>query len=124
MDTDAAGIYHWSTAFRLAEAAEQALHTALGTADRIFGNTPRVAVASEFQRTLRFNDVVDVHLVVAAVGRSSVRYEMRITGEEGVAVTGRFTSVLLDHETWQSIPWPDDLRELLAGAGEQHEVAA
>ena len=27
MDTDAAGIYHWTTVFRLAEAAEAALHT-------------------------------------------------------------------------------------------------
>ena len=32
MDTDAAGIYHWTTAFRLAEAAEAVLHTALGIA--------------------------------------------------------------------------------------------
>jgi acyl-CoA thioesterase FadM len=30
IDTDAAGIYHWTTVFRFAEAAEAALHTALG----------------------------------------------------------------------------------------------
>ena len=47
MDTDAAGIYHWTTAFRLAEAAEAALHTALGIADFTFGATPRVAVSGE-----------------------------------------------------------------------------
>src|ERR687887_445643 len=43
MDTDAAGIYHWTTVFRLAEAAEAALHTALGIVDLTFGATPRVA---------------------------------------------------------------------------------
>ena len=50
MDTDAAGIYHWTCVFRLAEAAEAALHTALGTADRVFGVTPRMAVSAEFVR--------------------------------------------------------------------------
>ena len=49
MDTDAAGIYHWTTVFRLAEAAEAALHTALGIADFTFGATPRVAVAGELR---------------------------------------------------------------------------
>ena len=73
MDTDAAGIYHWTTAFRLAEAAEAALHTALGIADFTFGATPRVAVSASFTRPLRFNDLVDVALAVEAIGRTSVR---------------------------------------------------
>src|SRR3954447_1744808 len=60
MDTDAAGIYHWTTAFRPAEAAEAALHTALGFAGITFGATPRVNVQANFQRSLKFNDEVDV----------------------------------------------------------------
>src|SRR5439155_1605167 len=67
IDTDAAGIYHWTTAFRLAEAAEAALHTALGIADQTFGATPRVGVAPDFRRSLRFNDAVDVELAVDGV---------------------------------------------------------
>ena len=47
MDTDAAGIYHYTTVFRLAEAAEAAMHTGLGIADRTFGATPRVSVAMD-----------------------------------------------------------------------------
>ena len=72
IDTDAAGIYHWTTAFRLAEAAEAALHTALGIADQTFGATPRVGVAADFRRSLRFNDAVDVELAVEGLGRPSV----------------------------------------------------
>jgi len=37
MYTDAAGIYHWTTVFRFAEAAEAALHTALGIEQITFG---------------------------------------------------------------------------------------
>jgi acyl-CoA thioester hydrolase len=118
IDTDAAGIYHWTTAFRLAEAAEAALHTALGIADRTFGVTPRVSVAAEFRRPLRFNDPVEVALAVEAVGRSSVRYALAITGPEGPAMSGQVTSVLIDGDSKRAVPWPDDLRAALESGGE------
>jgi acyl-CoA thioester hydrolase len=119
MDTDAAGIYHWSTAFRLAEAAEADLHTALGIADRTFGATPRVSVAADFRRPLRFNDPVDVELVVQALGRSSVTYRLLITAADGPAVEGRVTAVLVDPESGRALPWPEDLRTALAAGGAQ-----
>jgi acyl-CoA thioesterase FadM len=118
IDTDAAGIYHWTTAFRLAEAAEAALHNALGIADRTFGVTPRVRVAAEFQRPLVFNDPVEVELAVEAVGRTSVRYALNITGPDGPAMRGQVTACLIDRESRRAIRWPDDLRERLENGGE------
>jgi acyl-CoA thioesterase FadM len=117
IDTDAAGIYHWTTAFRLAEAAEAALHTALGIADFTFGATPRVSVAAEFQRPLRFNDPVDVELAVEAVGRSSVRYAFAITGPEGPVMSGHVTAALIDRETKRAVAWPEDVRAALTAGG-------
>ena len=122
MDTDAAGIYHWTTVFRLAEAAEAALHTALGIADFTFGATPRVAVGATFSRPLRFNDPVDVELAVAAIGRTSVRYALRVTSDEGPAAEGTVTSCLVDRATGRTTPWPGEVRERLAGAGLQQPV--
>src|SRR6476620_4152839 len=89
MDTDAAGIYHWTTAFRLAEAAEAVLHTALGIADFTFGAMPRVAVSASFTHPLRFNDLVDVALAVETIGRTSVSYRLSITAAAGPAVDGQ-----------------------------------
>src|SRR4051794_31370972 len=117
MDTDAAGIYHWTTAFRLAEAAEAALHTALGFADITFGATPRVRVQANFQRPLKFNDEVDVALRVKRVGRTSVEYSLTITGPDGPAVEGRITAAFIDRETRRATPWPDEIRALLNGGG-------
>jgi acyl-CoA thioesterase FadM len=114
IDTDAAGIYHWTTAFRLAEAAEAALHTELGIAGFTFGATPRVSVDAQFQRPLRFNDPVEVELAVESVGRSSVRYAFSVTGPDGVAMTGHVTSALIDRETLRAAPWPDPVRAKLA----------
>jgi acyl-CoA thioesterase FadM len=117
MDTDAAGIYHWTTAFRLAEAAEAAMHTALGIADRTFGVTPRVSVSAEFQRPLVFNDPVEVELAVESVGRSSVRYSLSITGPDGPAVSGHVTACLIDRESRRAVGWPDDIRAALENGG-------
>jgi acyl-CoA thioesterase FadM len=119
MDTDAAGIYHWTTAFRLAEAAEAALHSALGFADRTFGATPRVRVQAEFKRALRFNDAVDVTLAVTAVGRTSVRYDLTIAHDGALAVEGEIVSCFVDRATGRAIPWPDDIRAPLLSAGAQ-----
>src|SRR6185312_6643551 len=114
MDTDAAGIYHWTTVFRLAEAA---LHTALGIADFTFGATPRVAVEATFSRSLRFNDPVEVSLTVTRVGRASVAYSLAIDGEAGRAAQGAVTSVLIDRASGRAIAWPDDVRAALREGG-------
>jgi acyl-CoA thioester hydrolase len=119
MDTDAAGIYHWTTVFRLAEAAEAALHTALGIAGFTFGATPRVRVEATFARSLRFNDPVEVNLAVAAIGRSSVEYAMSIDADGGTAAQGTVKTVLIDRETGRSIAWPDDVRAKLSAGGPQ-----
>jgi acyl-CoA thioesterase FadM len=119
IDTDAAGIYHWTTAFRLAEAAEAALHTALGIADFTFGATPRLAVSASFSRPLRFNDPVDVELAVAAIGRASLDYRMSISAEDGPAAEGSVKVCLIDRSTGRATPWPDDIRERLAAGGLQ-----
>lgn len=117
IDTDAAGIYHYTTTFRLAEAAEAAMHTALGIADRTFGATPRLGVEMDFKRSLRFNDEVEATLVVTAVGRSSVSYGFTLAGPDGVAAVGRLTACLVDDATGRATPWPDDMRRLLASGG-------
>src|SRR3954465_2281522 len=88
MDTDAAGIYHWTTVFRLAEAAEAALHTALGIADFTFGAPPRIKVEASFARSVRFNDPVDVELAVTALGRTSVEYRLAVRSGGATAPAG------------------------------------
>ena len=118
MDTDAAGIYHYTTVFRLAEAAEAAMHTGLGIADRTFGATPRVSLAMDFKRSLRFNDEIEAKLAVTAIGSSSVRYEFTLSGPQGIAAAGQLVACLVDRATGRATPWPDDMRRLLASGGQ------
>jgi acyl-CoA thioesterase FadM len=120
-DTDAAGIYHWTTAGRLAEAAEAHLHTQLGIDGVTFGATPRLGVTLEFKRSLVFNDAVDVEIAVETIGRSSVSYAVTIGTRDGdgPAVTGSVKACFIDRETRRATPWPDAVREALSAGGPQ-----
>lgn len=120
MDTDAAGIYHWSTVIRFAEAAEIELHTALGIADITFGATPRVKAAFDFRRPLRFNDRATIDFSVQDLGRSSVRYRVVLSDDEERSVAeGELTTVFIDTASGRSAPWPEAVRAALSGGGER-----
>ena len=122
MDTDAAGIYHWTTVARFAEAAEVALHNSLGIAGETFEAkvNPRLSVHFEFQRPLRFNDEGVIQLRVDAVGRSSVRYQLQISDTEGLSVaTGEILTCLVETDGSRSRPWPDHVRMALT-TGSHH----
>jgi acyl-CoA thioester hydrolase len=118
MDTDAAGIYHWSTVIRFTEAAEMELHTALGIAEVTFGATPRVKAGFDFRRPLRFNDRATIDFSVQAVGRSSVRYRVVLSDdEERVVAEGEVTTVFIDTDSGRSQAWPEPVRAALIDGG-------
>ncbi len=138
-DTDAAGVYHWSTVFRLVEAAEAALHDRLGIRDYTFGRTPRVHVSCDFRRELAFWDAVRTELEVAEVGESSVRYAFALyrededTGEgddapaavdeDASAAEGEMVGVHVSAQPGgSSEPWPAEIRDRLAAGGDQGRV--
>lgn len=116
MDTDAAGIWHYTTAMRFAEQAEVELHRELGIVDRTFGSMPRVHVEFDFLAPVRFGDRVRTTLTVGALGGSSVTYELDLAGEVGRFATGRIVTVLID-QAGGVVRLPDHLRAALSGTG-------
>ncbi|MBI5394886.1 MAG: acyl-CoA thioesterase [Verrucomicrobia bacterium] len=80
-DTDMAGIMHFTNFFRFMEAAEHAFHRSLGfsvnweKADKSLGvGWPRVKAECEYKRPLRFEDEVEIHLLVREVGAKTMTY--------------------------------------------------
>jgi len=118
-DTDASGNYHNTAAFRLIEVGETALLERLGLLTDVYGRLPRAHVEADFLAPLVFRDLVDVHLRVAAVGRSSITYEFEMTQDGQAAVRGRAVAVLLSEARGRPVPWPDAHRRLLLSAGPQ-----
>ena len=114
MDTDAAGIWHYSTATRFAEAAETGLHRQLGIVDLTFGLTPRAHVEFDFHHTVRFDEILDITLAVSDVGTTSVTYDVTMTSDREPVATGRVVAVHIDENGMPS-PWPETVREALDG---------
>jgi acyl-CoA thioester hydrolase len=114
MDTDAAGIWHHSTAVRWTEEAEAELHRRLGIISETFGVTPRVHLEYDFMLPLSFDDEVEVRLSVTKVGDSSLEYEITVDRDGERAVNGRMVAVLIDRVTRRRRTWPEHLRAALA----------
>ena len=125
MDTDASGVYHWSTVFRLVEAAEAVLHDRLGIREHTFGRTPRVHVSCDYRRELAFFDTVRTVLAVAEVGRSSVRYDFSVFAPDAdePAAEGEVVAVhVTEAPGGKADPWPPEIREWLENGGDQGVV--
>ncbi len=101
-ETDMAGIVHFANYFRMMENAEHAFFRSLGFT--VHGHEvettigwPRVNAACEFLKPLRFEEVVDIQLLVAEVRARSIRYAFRFwkndTGERVEIARGSVTAV-------------------------------
>ena len=81
-ETDMAGIMHYSNFFRFMEAAEHEFYRSLGFSvnlnhcDPPLG-FPRVHAECNFRKPLRFEDLVEVHLLVKAKKSRALTYEFR-----------------------------------------------
>lgn len=119
MDTDAAGIWHYSTVVRFAEHAELLLHERLGIADRTFGMTPRAHIEYDFVMPVRFGDTVTTTFTVSRVGRTSIAYEVVLSKGDPEAgqifARGSVVTVLTDAPGGRPVEVPDDLRTALQG---------
>ena len=78
-ETDMAGIVHFANFFRMMEVTEHAFFRSLGFS--IHGHDPagttgwpRVSASCDFRAPLRFEDEVEIHLLVAEVRTRSIRY--------------------------------------------------
>ena len=121
-DTDMAGIMHFSNYFRYMEAAETAflrerglsVHWSEAGANYGF---PRVSVACDYARPVKFEDELQIAVIVEKLGTKSIqyRYEFRRDGTD-IAV-GRITAVFcraIHPGPMESIAIPESIRIKLA----------
>lgn len=83
-DTDLAGIVHFSKFFQYMETVEHGFFRSLGFSvvmphDIPPRGFPRVHASCDYRRPLRFEDLVEMHLLVAARSPRSLSYRIRFT---------------------------------------------
>jgi 4-hydroxybenzoyl-CoA thioesterase/acyl-CoA thioester hydrolase len=97
-DTDAAGITHFAAFFRMMEQAEHELLRSVGlsvvmhdAAGKI--SWPRVHAKCDFQSAARFEELLEIEVRIARLGKSSVTYSHRFLRNGEQLATGEITAV-------------------------------
>lgn len=122
-DTDMAGIMHFANFFRFMETAEHGFYRSMGFSvvlknfDPPLG-FPRVHAACDFKKPLRFEDLVEVQLLVQEKRSKTLSYVFRfrnVTREPAEEVArGRVTVVCVTHGTdgkMASVPIPASIAD-------------
>ena len=114
-ETDMAGIVHFANFFRMMEATEHAFFRSLGLT--IHGHDeagttgwPRVSATCDYRAPLRFEDEVEIHLLVAEVRARSIRYQFIFRkvadGTEVARGTVAAVCATVDRATGKLVPVP------------------
>ncbi|HEX5705452.1 MAG TPA: thioesterase family protein [Pyrinomonadaceae bacterium] len=124
-DVDAAGIIFYGSYIRFFEIAETELFRAVGLPyGKVFEELniwlPRVHLECDFHRAAQMDDLLEVSVYVARIGKSSLRlnFEVRKRNEAGaieekLMATAHFVLVSTDRENLKPLPVPDELRRAL-----------
>ena len=119
-ETDSAGIVHFSNFFMYFEVAEQKflrevlkLDLAVAAQNRVL-RLPRVEAHCQYTSPARYDDLLEVELNIAAIGRSSITYTFSIlnktTGK--ISANGSVKVVAVD-QNFKPVEIPPDILELL-----------
>ena len=95
-ETDMAGIVHYSNFFRYMEYAEHAFFRSLGHSivnPALDVGWPRVHCNCDFKKPLKFEDEVEIQLLVSAKTSKSISYQFRFRVDGAEVARGGFTIV-------------------------------
>ena len=129
-ETDMAGIVHFANFFRMMETTEHAFFRSLGLS--IHGHDavattgwPRVGATCDYRAPLRFEDEVEIHLLVAEVRSRSIRYQFifRKAADGTEVARGSIAAVCASVEKATgklvAVPIPDNVRAAIQAAPEE-----
>ena len=72
-------------------------------------------VECDYRRPATYGETLEIRLTIAALGRSSFRYEYEIVDDKGRTVlTAKTVQVMYDYTAGKPVPIPDDIRTLLS----------
>jgi acyl-CoA thioester hydrolase len=121
MDTDMAGIVHFTAFFRYMETAEHELLHSIGLSitslhrERGLG-WPRVSCAFDYAGSLRFQDDFEIRLGVTQIGKKSMTYAAQIVRDNQVLAQGHSTCACCEigqDGHLRATPVPTDIIEKL-----------
>jgi acyl-CoA thioester hydrolase len=97
-DTDMAGMAHFSVFFVFMEQAEHELLRHLGLNVVLADEQgplsfPRVAARCDYQRAVKFEDILEIEVAIVRLGEKSITYEFNFSHEGHSVANGQITTV-------------------------------
>jgi acyl-CoA thioester hydrolase len=113
-DTDAQGVVYYGRYLPYFDHARIEYHRHLGSVAAEAGELVMRASTVEYHAPARFDDLIEVFVRIARIGRTSIRYECAAYGlpEDVLLATATQTVVLVDPARRRPVAVPDELRRL------------
>jgi acyl-CoA thioester hydrolase len=114
-DTDAAQVVHYSNYFKFFERAEEEFYRHLGFSFTEIGGKglwfPRVEAFCQYKKPAKFNDLLDVELVIGELREKSVKYEFRIFNKKtsDLLAVGYIIAVAADRQKGKATDIPEEI---------------
>jgi acyl-CoA thioester hydrolase len=122
VDTDMAGIVHFSNYFRWMESAEVDFLHARGLSVKLLWEGaalgfPRVAASCDYLKPIRFEDEIEIAVSIERLGAKSVSFAFDFFHDDALVARGKVTSVCCRvhaDDRIESVDIPAPLRQKLS----------
>lgn len=114
VDTDMAGIVHFSKVLCYVEEAEHAAMSAIGVAAiSDIGGFPKVRIECDYKSPLKFQDSLSVDLSLVKVGNRSLNWKFRVSANQRIAAEGSIVTVFTSLDSSASGMIEGEMRQRL-----------
>jgi len=124
VDTDAAGVMHYSNYFRQFEACEEEFYRSMGLSFKTicekFGiGLPRVEAHCTYKSSCHCDDTVEITLQVGEIAEKTITYNFQAILRDGdkLAADGYLKCIAVN-EKWKAVPIPENFARLIRENGE------
>jgi acyl-CoA thioester hydrolase len=119
VDTDIAGVMHYSNFLRYFEACEEEFYRSLGITlsairDKYRIMLPRIEAHCQYKAACRFDDQFEVSLRVRDVGEKTITYDFQLlrTEDSKLAAEGYLKCIAVNLD-WKAVPLPDEFAKMI-----------
>jgi len=119
VDTDIAGVMHYSNFFRYFEACEEEFYRSQGAAlgqlrEKYRMMLPRVEAHCVYKSACKFDDLIEVVLKVREVASKTITYDFQLYRKEEnqLAAEGSLKCIAVDMN-WKVVPLPVEVAKIL-----------
>lgn len=115
VDTDIAGVMHFSNFFRYFEACEEEFYRSLSLPlteirEKFGVMLPRVEVHCQYKAACRFDEQIDVTLRVREVEEKTITYNFQIFRQsDGKLAAEGYVKCIAVNSEWKAVPLPAEI---------------